>query len=82
MSPMGTALFPLMFGGFGSSASLDSPAWQGAGDACEAGQGCHNFTVEQTHFRTLFRNSSPAFPLPCGEVGPGRFAATRGQNPG
>lgn len=28
---MGTAAFPLMFGGFGSSASFDSPAWQRAG---------------------------------------------------
>lgn len=31
MSPMGTTSFPLMFGGFGSSASLYSPAWQSAG---------------------------------------------------
>lgn len=31
MSPMGTASFPLMFGEFGSSASLDSPAWQSSG---------------------------------------------------
>lgn len=28
---MGMASFPLMFGGFGCSASLDSPAWQRAG---------------------------------------------------
>lgn len=39
-------------------------------NACKAGQGCHNFTVEQNHFRKLFHNSNRAFPLPCGEADP------------
>lgn len=40
-------------------------------DACKAGHGCRNFTVEQTHFQTLFRNSSHAFPCSAERLGEG-----------
>lgn len=67
---MGTASFPLMFGGFGSSAPLDSPAWHRAGMPAKQVKAVIISLWNKPIFRRCFITAAECFLCPVERLAP------------